>query len=802
MVALAPVNSYSSEELNSARLISPALDRYLILLDKKTSDPLSAWRQVRLKNWCEAVLATIYNRAPCEDICKHWTQQTELLLQKIWIHFELEKENCVLLAMGKLGARELNLSSDIDLIFVSDQDPTHSLLKKIRQWVKAVSLITEFSFCYRVDMDLRPGGSSSPLVISWDHFTNHYGSSGETWERTAMVRLRPILGPQELKDKISIFCAKFAFRKHIDLRLFNDLYLMRERIQNNILNKTLNLKYWPGGIRDLELFVHSLQLIHGGKKPSLRTTSTTQALKEIISQNLMSHEDGHFLLNTYWFYRTLENKIHGYDDQHTYELTALTNLIDEQQVQEFRQKSSQVQKIMDGFLAPHKPKNSLISDTDLQSIAESLAHDHNMSPDSIMSFLAPEARSKTYDRDENERRHFLKSSLQILKNKSSDVGLALSHLKTFMTQIRAKTSLFSLFNNHPELTEEILWIFSTSPYLSHILIHRPDLVDSFLLKSADIDTSDEGAFFKSIYDFKLVSELISASTFLRTQNLTALTTNLSHTADTIGQATLDFLLRKFPQIKVDILTLGKWAAGEMGLKSDLDFIFITNTEPSSEHFKLARRFVHSLQTPPSHPPIYSIDLRLRPSGSSGPLLSQLSDVQRYLNNSAQIWERQAYLRARLLSNNSLLQLFDHRPLSALEKIELRKIQNQLLLTETETIDLKKQRGGLLQTEFTIQQRLLNQQAYPAQGTLKSLLDTAVSDPSVAGQLLKNYEQLRTYQQLLILITDSSEVILSKKSSTFHKLANLAHQEPSALFDQLLFIMQKQDSLLKDLDPLN
>lgn len=802
MVALTAIKNYSPEEVKSARKISPALDRYLTLLEKPTTDDLADWRKIRHQSWCEATLATITNKHSCEDICKNWSQKTENLLSKIWQHFQLDQEACILIAMGKWGAEELNLSSDIDLIFVSEGEPTAELNKKIRSWIRAVSTVTDFAFCHRVDLDLRPGGKSASLVTSWDHLTNHYGYAGETWERVAMVRLRPLFGPEDLKSKVLSFCTKFAYRKHIDLRLFNDFYLMRERIQQNIQEKTLNIKYSAGGIRDLELFIHSLQLIHGGKKIKLKTPSTTEAIREIGQHHLIPIADAQFLLETYWFYRDLENKIHCYEDHHTYELKMIDQLISLDDIEKFKKSSQKVNHLLNGFLEPHKPKDSLVSNKDLAKLALEAAQRHSIDIATFNEFIERDVRSRTYERDENERRYFLKNCISILNEKSTGVEIALVHLKSFIANIRAKTSLFSLFNSHPKLVEEILWIFSTSPYLSNILIHRPDLVDSYLLKSSDIDSTDESTLCKSIYDFKLVSELIAASAFLRNHHLQALTENLSQTADTICKSTLDFFLKKFPGISIDILTMGKWSAQEMGLKSDLDFVFIADTEPTPQHFKIARRFVHALQSPPSQPQIYSIDLRLRPSGSSGPLLSQMIQLKDYLETKAMIWERQAYLRTRLLSSNHLPQLFNTRPVQNTDKDLLKAIQNKLLNPVSEHIDLKKSFGGLIQTEFTIQILLLTQEKFPTRCDLQTMASEAIPDSALAQEILKNYQTLRTYHQLLILIADSPDPTLHREDPSFLKLASHVQQDPVELFKHLSTLLKKQDSLLKGLDPLS
>jgi len=806
MVALPEIAAYTPEQIAAARGLSPAVARYLDLIQQSARDTSGELRLERHRRWCEAALAVLFKTRTPEEVCRGWSLATRAILKKAWQSCGLDGRDVVLMEMGKLGAEELNLSSDIDIFFVSRADPERDSLKKVRQFVQLLSEVTALGFCYRVDMDLRPGGSSSPLILSFDQMTNHYGYQGETWERVAIVRQHMQLGPRELIDEIREFCGKFAFRRHIDYGLFSDLFSMRERIQAhrssaNQPSLNVNIKFQPGGIRDLELLVHSLQLIHGGKNASLRTGSTTAALEALKTAQLLKTDEADFLRDTYWFYRDLENKIQLHGDAHTYELTpAIANLIPPAEQEQFLKTAGRVRAIVDQLLSPFKAQEGFVAEADLEQKFAALGLTDDESLQSWKKLLHAEARSREKTRDEQERRKFLNTVLDQLRQLQVDNRMALYHLSQFIATVKAKASFFSLLNQHVELVEEIVWIFSCSPYLSQILLHRPELIDSFLLKNLEIASGDESLFHQSLRDYKLLSELVGASSFLRNRNVEALTQNLSRTTDTIILALLDFLKKKMG-VPLDILTLGKWAGHEMGLTSDLDFVFIAPETPSEKHVKTARRFINFLHS--TGQPLYTIDLRLRPSGHAGPLLLTLDELRAYLGDKAQIWERQAYMSNRSLRASQPVELMEPRPLTDEQKKELAAIQAQLLQPVRDSLDIKKSHGGLLHTEFALQIALLDAGLKPPAPGIANLVQTLAPriGAGLGEQVLANYQTLRTYQQLLILVSGNPSSQIHENAPAFEKLCLISRNTPKVLFEELCRLLRGQEELLNKLDPL-
>jgi [glutamine synthetase] adenylyltransferase / [glutamine synthetase]-adenylyl-L-tyrosine phosphorylase len=805
MVTLPELKDWSALQLDTARGLSPALARYLTLLETHSAETFpDRLRLRRHEDWCRATLATLFATNSAQEVCSFWSQCTLKTLELAWRQHKLEEENICLITMGKLGALELNLSSDIDIFFVSENEPDKNLIKKIRSFISDIADLRSTGFCYRVDLDLRPGGSSAPLIINFDQMTNHYGYQGETWERVAMIRQKIPLGSPALAAKILTFCQKFSFRRHIDYSLFQDLYSMREKIQNNQISQAVtNIKFRKGGIRDLELLVHSLQLIHGGKNKKLLTSSVAQALEELRLAEHISNEDANTLTSSYWFFREIENKIQCENDQHTYDLGP-SQLVPREQKQLFEKKADQIALIVDQFLRPYQKQ----SPTDLLSLEaanEEFKKMAGVTPQieaAWTQLLQTKIQSRAKERDERERQLFLKNVLLALKTCQVDPTLALQHLHQFIVAIKAKTSFFVLLNQHQALLEELIWIFSCSPFLSQILIHRPELVDSFLLKTAEIDLRDEDQFFSSAQDFKLLSDLISSSKFLRNRNVQELTQNLSRTTDTIVLNLLKFLKEKFKS-EIHVLCLGKWASRQMGLTSDLDFVFLADETPTEPHLKMARRFIHFLNSPHSGQKIYNIDLRLRPSGNAGPLILTRQELTNYLNLRAEVWERQAYLCQRLLTEETTQPLFNSRELTSEELKKLIDIQTQLLTENRVSYDLKKNYGGLLHTELTLQTVALVQKKFPSTPDIQGLCQIVrdIWGPEIADEIEINYQALRTYQQLLILVSHSSESRIDTASADIQKLCSLLGNHPKVLLQEVSDRLSKQRSLLNKLDPL-
>ncbi len=798
MVTVPELSSYSQNELNRACDISPAIRHYLSLLNTNVSSPIDLFRQRRHRAWIETALSVIFKKCSAEESCRHWSIATLDLLQTAWNSAELDSENMCMISMGKLGAQELNLSSDIDLFFVSAEMPSKFMHKKVRSFIQLVSQTTPFGFGHRMDFTIRPGGATAPLISSLEQVMNHYGNHGETWERSALIRHGIHFGSDSLRQETSEFLRKFSYRRHLDLNLFGDLVLMRERIRaQHAPSKITNIKFDVGGIRELELLVHALQLIHGGKHSTMRTPSTTLALQQLADLGLMDRKSANALLETYWFFRDIENRIHLVNDRHTYDLIpSADNFLSMDDVKQFNERAEKTDLLIRGLLKPYTGNQSFLTQQDLLATFKDLTTDTPESLSVWENLIRDESKSKTKDRDEQQRRIFLRRFVEVVRECNVDNSLAIVHLEKFIASSKAKASLYTVFNNYDEILKELAWIFSCSPMISSILIYKPELIDSFLLKSVEIDKSSDENFYSTLHDHKLLSEVIASSQFLRKRDVEALTKTLSTTTDTIVNHLLHYLSSKL-NLQMDILTLGKWAGRQMGLTSDLDFVMLRSEDSSEPPTKLARRFINFLQSPSSGSALYSIDLRLRPSGSAGPLMSTVSELTEYLNSKGQAWERQAYLMNRRFSSGHTLQLFSPRPLSNEDKALLGSVQEKLLHHYEPEIRLKKSKGALLHTELILQAACLNKGLFAKTPNVSGLCEVLKLeyDEDLCLEIEANYQLLRTYQQLLLLISGTSDITLNEEHKDVQKMCLITQTTPKVVLEQIAAILLRQRTLL-------
>lgn len=747
-----------------------------------------AWSQ------CAHLAKTDLSSAP--HVCTSWSKSADDLLIKAFTH-SFPQNKIALFALGKLGSNELNLSSDVDILLVAKAAEDISL-PGLRTFQKILTERTPLGFVFRVDFDLRPGGTQGPLVPTIEQFKDYYGNYGETWERLAMVRLRHITGDTEVRDEILGFAKKFSFRRHLDFTLLEDLKNLRSKIQGHYWERSqdgvIDLKLGIGGIRDVELFTHALQVIHGGRDPDLQLRGTTQALALLAKKNLLPTNDVEFLTAHYWHLRGLENYVQALHDEQTHLLKpegphpdfvmrALKTLPEElsrceQIVHDLLGEAGQSLTIDDEL------KNAGISNQEIQELWTEI--------------LGQEVLSRSKTRDEVSRKAFLAKFLATLRNQNGDVRRGLLLLKDFIQGTRAKASFFAMLIREDELLEELAWLFGHSPYLSRILCNRPELLDSFVYRSQDKHSEDLDVLLEELAEKRLLTEVINGSTYLEDKNVLVLQRNLSSTADTIVEVILAALKKQYPS-DIQVLALGKWGGQELGFRSDLDFIFVVPEEPQENDFKVAKRFLTRLTEAHRGGNIYSIDMRLRPSGKAGPLVSSIEDLKKYLKEEASGWERQAYLKARWVGHpqSPLWSSFIDRGLTEEELRELNRIRLGLLPKKAEELNLKYSEGGLVDIELAAQAAVLSEKQSVKSS---STVDFISHFSSEKDTLVVNYLRLRQIEQMLQLVASESLLTLQKNHESFQSLALALQLTPAQLENEVRSLLASNVSILKNLDP--
>jgi glutamate-ammonia-ligase adenylyltransferase len=842
-----PLSAYSPAEL-AAAAAWPAARRALDFLSRSPASASDRLRSLRHRAWLEATVATFHSRASARAVCLNWSNAVDGLVAEAWRLACGEPERAgqapasaagpmAIFALGKLGARELNLSSDIDLIYVRE-DGSEPPARALREFQRLLAEATDFGFCCRVDASIRPGGALAPLCPTASEFENHYGYMGEMWERLALIRLRPLLGPAALRESVTGFARKFSFRRHLDYTVLEDLRALRARVRAESPSRgqnDFNLKLGIGGIREIELFTHSLQAMHGGRKPSLQVGSTSLALSELKAHGILPAADAGFLDDAYWGLRELENRIQGYEDQQTYwiDLEKGSPAVPAFAAGALLARTSGVAQIADSLLgdeATSAPVAALAADAPARLRA--LGYGELSIGEAWPRLLQATALSRRSEKDEAERMRFLAAFAERLAQIGLDKDLGLGLLVDFARAIRAKASFFSLLNREPRILDDLARLFSASPYLGGVLCSRPELIDGFLWRATEaIFPGEMEELLDELAERRLLTEIVAANRFLANRALAPLQQNLTDAADAIAPLLLARVrdecvgpgnAERVRQDPVDpanegpaaaglgLVALGKWGGRELGLKSDLDFIFVSDGEPGAESQKVARRFLSRLSQPRRGGAIYSVDTRLRPSGSSGPLMVSWESLRKYVATQAAAWERQAYLRARAPlappePSRDLARIAAERGLSDEDRAELRAIRAQLFAEAPGEIDLKLAPGGLACIEFAAQIALLDERTAPLETSTSGMIQCLVRGQrawaEAGAELIRLHESLRAVEQMHQLTANRPGSRLRPKSEGFLRLARALDREPLELEREIRELMGRATELVGSVDPL-
>lgn len=760
---------------------SPGAQRMLSYLER--SDPKSIYSR-RYLCWLECAYITYAKKDQAKTVCRYWSEQTDQLLIEAWNHFGLQHEPLALFALGKLGAKELNLSSDVDLMLVSDTAPTNEMIKKVRAWKTFLEELSEHGWLFRVDLDLRPGGSKSPMVTSLQQFQDYYWSYGESWERLALIRLRPLCGPETIQKEALELRTRFSFPKYHYKDVVDDLLGLRKKIFENNQKKqkdSLHLKLQPGGIRDIELCVHAMQTLLGGRQPDLQTSSTEEAFYKFNKPDFLK------LREIYWQLRQYENQVQAVDDQqkHDIDYQALPPRWQWPEEKDLLQLLEKSEKLVLKILKPSNEETIRIEAPiriDQETLEEIWPRLINLA----------EVHSKS---GQQSLKYFIDQLNEYPGSPNHALLLILELFKSF----RFHKEYFQVFASQQNLIRDLVNLFVHAPRLGHYLARRTDLLDDFL-QSKHSDAQPEEAV--DLVDKKMVYEAIYAQEFIQNKNILETTTKLSKLADVL---LLDLLERNSKDIQ--FVALGKWGGQELGFRSDIDFIFLSNDPASSN--KSARTFISQLTGNTSSGKLYDLDLRLRPSGQSGPVIVTAKSWLEYIETSAPPWQRQAYLKSRTFADNIDFKKTKLSPLTAEDIIELRRIHKQLMeqnkMPEETGIDLKYHLGGLLSVEFFSQWYFLKKSLWPDSAATIGQLDQIQKIESQKSdelkKLQKNYLEIRKAEQYLKLNADQNTSKIKWNSLYFSNLCLWLEQSKEEYKNWLLGTLQDNQRIMQSLDPL-
>ena len=730
----------------------------------------------------------------------------------------------VALAMGKLGARELNFSSDIDLIPLFDPEVARYTGKRSVQdafvrltqgLVQVLQERTKDGYVYRTDLRLRPDAGATPVALSIRAAETYYESVGQNWERAAMIKARPIGGDDETGRAFLETIHPFIWRKHLDYAAIADIHSIKRQIDSNRGHTKLrvpghNIKIGHGGIREIEFFAQTQQLIAGGRDPSIRDSATCDALRSLERTGRINAEATNELVEAYAFLRRLEHRIQMVADEQTQTLPdSDEGLAHISTFMGFADRESFDRELLEHMTAVRRHYGALFED------APSLGGESGNlvftgtddDPDTLetlteMGFRQAKTISGMFRRWHHGRYRATRStrSRELLTalaprllaafSATANPDGALLKFDEFLEKLPAGVQLFSLFYNNPSLLDLMAEIVGSAPRLAEFLGRDPLVLDTVLsegfldpVPAFDALLAEVKEHLSRARDYQDTLDL--ARRWARDRRLQVgvhvlrgLTSGhaagpiLSNIADAVLVALVpeveaDFSRRHgtVPGASFGVIALGKLGSREMMFGSDLDLIFVYDNPndseksdgakplPTTQYFaRMGQQVISAITSLTPEGRLYEIDMRLRPSGASGPIAVHVDSFEKYQREEAWTWERMALTRGRVIFAETSLRvrlqdlisdlLADPRDAGQLVRdvAEMRRrIESEFAAQEP--WQLKYVRGGLMDVDFIAQYlQLLHTRQLPAGGgrstreTFASLAGEGLLDASTAQDL--------------------------------------------------------------------
>lgn len=727
-----------------------------------------------------------------------------------------EAQQMVILGMGKLGAVELNLSSDIDLIFAYPEggetqgvkrplDNQEFFIRLGQRLIKALDPVTVDGFVFRVDMRLRPYGSSGALVLSFNALEQYYQDQGRDWERYAMIKARVVGGDQEKGSELLDMLRPFVYRRYLDFSAIEALRTMKQLIQQEVRRKGMaeNIKLGSGGIREVEFIAQAFQLIHGGRDLSLQQRPLLKVLKTLEGQGYLPAAVIDELREGYQFLRYTEHAIQAIADRQTQMLpddpqdqariAFMMGFADwasfheqlmywrERVAWHFRQviadpdeeegQQDHGDEIVGGEWLPLWEESQNEESACLQLQEGGFADAQKALKN--LSNLRNSSQLRSMQRLGRERLDAFIPRLLAQAVEHDNPDLVLERVLPLVEAVARRSAYLVLLTENPGALRRLLTLCAASPWIAEQIARFPLLLDELLNEGrlfsppqalelaaelrerlTRIPEDDLEQQMEALRHFKLAHRLrVAASEITGSLPLMKVSDYLTWLAEAILEQVLALawrhtVARHGAPRRPDgtlcdpgfvIVGYGKVGGIELGHGSDLDLVFIHDGDPQAEtdgakpidgaqfFTRLGQRIIHLITTQTNSGQLYEVDMRLRPSGAAGLLVSSLGAFSRYQENEAWTWEHQALVRARVLVGStdvgrqfetvraSVLGRERDLPKLRQEVSEMRAKMRDNLGTRTTTagkganafeptarFDLKQDAGGIVDIEFMVQ----------------------------------------------------------------------------------------------------
>ena len=627
----------------------------------------------------------------------------------------------IVIGMGKLGAYELNYSSDLDLIVLYDTDKIASkapekllgqLVRLTRQLLKIMNERTADGYVFRIDLRLRPDPGATPIALSVAAAETYYESLGQNWERAAMIKARPVAGDLKAGAAFLKNLTPFVWRKSLDFAAIQDIQSIKRQInvqnsKNSIKCEGHNIKLGNGGIREIEFFAQTLQLIWGGREPELRSPQTVQALQSLVASGHCDRETSEELIDSYRFLRRTEHRLQMINDEQTQTLpketggfAQLATFLGYKTPDAFRSElSNHLNRTHDHYRRLFYRATSLtaggkgnLSFTGGGSDPETLKTISNMGfaqPDRADSTVRGWHHGRYRALRNNRTRELLTELLPSLMEAIShtpDPDMALLNFDEFLQGLPAGVQLFTMIKTNPQIMNLLAEIMGMAPRLAAHLTGRPVVLDSVLtpgfFERIPPATDLKKELKRSFEDAEYTEDILNITRRwahdrrfqVGVQRLRKLTTSIEAAIDysSIAETALecmftpiaDEFIAKHGDLaggEIAFIAVGKLGSREMTANSDLDLIITyralkdeneSNGErplSTNQYFaRLSQRQINALTVLTPEGGLFEVDMRLRPLGESGPIASKFSSLSTYYRNQAWTWEHMALTRARVI----------------------------------------------------------------------------------------------------------------------------------------------------------
>ncbi|KRB50188.1 bifunctional glutamine-synthetase adenylyltransferase/deadenyltransferase [Rhizobium sp. Root708] len=630
----------------------------------------------------------------------------------------------IVLGMGKLGASELNYSSDIDLVVFFDEqagileDPDDAIEvfpRLMRRLVRIMQERTADGYVFRTDLRLRPDPGSTPLAISVDAAMIYYEGRGQNWERAAFIKARAVAGDLRAGEQFLRGLVPFVFRKYLDYAAIADIHSIKRQIHAHkghgaIAVKGHNVKLGRGGIREIEFFVQTQQLIAGGRMPVLRSRGTEETLVELTKAKWIDEETRDELIDAYWYLRDVEHRIQMVRDEQTHllpeteaELKRIAFMMG------FGDTPSFSEKLVETFRAVERRYARLFEQENRLSTETGnlVFTGQNDDPDTLitlrkMGFERPSDISRvirtwhygrykaTQSVEARERLTELTPQLLRVFGESKRADEAILRFDSFISGLPAGIQLFSLLGSNPALLSLIVNIMSAAPKLAEVIAAKPHVFDGMLDPGlmAELPTREylaerlKGSLLQARYYEEVLDRLrifAAEQRFLIGIRLLTGTINgamaaraFTHLADLIIEAALNAVRQEmeasygaFPGGRVAVAGMGKLGSFELTAGSDIDLILLYDYDDAApesvgekpldavRYFtRMTQRLIAAFSAPTAEGVLYEVDMRLRPSGNKGPVATRINAFGKYQREEAWTWEHMALSRARLICGDA------------------------------------------------------------------------------------------------------------------------------------------------------